>query len=146
MWSIQLYFWTVKTALLVFTFNAHSYFFVESVQSEWSCWKLYGYYVGLKSLWCCDFATERPIHYFLIFTSAYWNFARFIPLTAFGLKSLPQAALTTDVFKAVLLPSFDSWLIPSSLLIGWSCPIYSVFYSVDDVSVCCRVGFSDISC
>lgn len=91
---------------------------------------------------CENLAMEGSIHYFLIFTSAYLDFARFIPLTAFGLKSLLQAALTADAVEAVLLPSFDSWLISSSPLIERSYQIYSV----DDVSVCCPFRFSEISC
>lgn len=79
--------------------------------------------VELKSLRCSNLATDGSSHYFLVFTSAYWDFARFIPLTAFGLKSLLQAALTADVVEAVLLKRFDSWLMTSSLLKARSCQI-----------------------
>lgn len=98
-----------------------------------------GYCVLLESLWCCDLAAERSLHYFLVFSSVYWDFARFIPLTAFGLKSLLQAALTADAVKAASLPSFDSWLIPICLMIGGNFQIQSEYNSV-----CFRVWFSDI--
>lgn len=57
------------------------------------------------------FAIERPIHYFLIFACAPWDFSCFIPLAAFGLAGLGQAAVTADAVEAVLLPAYESQLI-----------------------------------
>lgn len=59
-------------------------------------------FVGFKSLWCTNLATDEPIHYLLIFISASWDFC--LPLTIFDLKSLLQVVLTADVVvEAVLL-------------------------------------------
>ena len=49
--------------------------------------KVVGNSEDFYSLQCCNSSTEGSFHYFLVFTSAYWDFACFIPLTAFGLKS-----------------------------------------------------------